>query len=681
MAKKRIYNLYDIMPAAALNRHNDTAKQRYIQQDGSRKKAPTLLLRCEQAWNALEKPREVAERTSRYTFGDDQWGDIIDTDEGPMTEREYIRRLGKVPLTDNVMISLFSSLTGLYDQQSAEPNAYARDNNHPGLSEMMSATMQCNWQNNKVPRTLSVAWRGFLNSGAAMARSTYEEQPDGIPDVETRYIDFYKAFWEAGTDPNLKDLTLIGVLCEEPRERLYQKFARPEYGLTTKDIDEIFHISDVEGEKDGYYDINYTGYSNSTDSYNEKNNLKNISFFTPNTPHCYRVIEVWTMESKSRWQCWDPIATSQEEAYYKIENDIREIAAIDLMNAERLQQAKEAGITDLSGVPLIRKEPIEDTYWRYTFMAPDGTVLCEGESPYEHKSHPFTLLLYPMVNGKFYPYMSFVIDQQRNINRLNIMNELAITSATKGMTLVPDDVVPDDMTREQFDEQLTSFRNVVHYKINKRNVNARPDIITSAPVNLGIPELIQMKINSMQNTANVSGALQGKTPAAGTAASRYQMEAENSTTSLFSILNDFTYFMENIAQKNCELITQYYEEGRLIFSEKASKSLIKYDRLHARDVKFYLSVRESVATAAYHQRITNTLNLLLEKQAIDILQYLDNSPEPFAKDMARQIREAQAQGNLATANLQVPGANQEAVASAQQAIQNGQFTSANQQER
>ena len=666
MAKKKFLTLVDVMPANYVRRTNDTAKQRYVNQEGKRKVAHTLRARCEQAWNSLEKMRLNGERTMNYTFADDQWGDIIETNEGPMTEREYIQRMGNVPLTDNMMISIFSSITGIYDKQAAEPVAYARDNENTTLSDMMTATMQSNWQNNDVPRTLSIAWRTFLNTGVAMVRSTYDQQPDGVPDVDTRFVNPFKAFWEAGTDPNLKDLTLIGVLCDEPREMLYQKFARPEYGLTVEDINEIFHIHSIEGNNSDYIDYFGDSASNSSDYYNEKNEVSNLSFSSSNTPHCYRVIEAWSLESKSRWQCWDPIATSQEKAYFKIENDLTEIAAIDATNAMRIAQAKEAGVQDLSTVPLIVKEPIEDTYWRYTFMASDGTVLCEGETPYDHKSHPFTLLLFPMVNGKIYPYMSFPIDQQRNINRLNIMNDLAIKSATKGLTIYPEDIIPDDMTPEEFNDQLTSYRGVVRYKLNNRNVNARPDILTSNPANLGIPEMIQMKINLMQQTANVSGALQGKTPTAGTAASRYAMEAENSTTSLFSLINDFSYFMEHIALKNCELIKQYYEDNRLIFGLNSGQNLMKYDRWGARDVKFKLSIRESAATAAHQQRITDTLNLLLERQAIDILQYLDNSPEPFAKQMADQIRSAQQAGNLATANLRVPDANQQEVAKAQQ---------------
>lgn len=635
-----------------------------------------LYLRAQQAYENLRRVREVGERTENYTFADDQWGDIIEVDGRRMTERQYIQEQGNVPLTDNMMISIFSSIIGLYDKQGSEPNAVARDNVNAGLSDMMSATLQYNWQNNKVPRTLSVAWRTFLNTGIAICRSSYDLFEDGIPDVNTVLVSPYKAFWEAGTDPNMRDLTLIGQLCDISIEKLYQTFAKKEYGWTVESLNELFHIGDDWYGQPSYghtFDGFYEGSTNN-DYNNERNNLDNISFSSPNTPHCVRVIEVWTVESKTRWQCWDPIAESQEEAYFKIENDKKEIDAINRINSLRRQQCREAGITSVEQMPLIAMEKIEDTYWHYTYLAPDGTVLCDGETPYDHKSHPFSIVLYPYVNGKIHPYMSFVIDQQRNINRLNIMNDLAIRSATKGLTIYPEDIIPDDMTPDEFNDQLTSYRGVVRYKVNRLNPNARPDILTSNPANLGINEMIQMKINLMQQTANVSGALQGKTPSAGTAASRYAMEAENSTTSLFSILNDFSGFMEDIALKNCELIKQFYEDGRLIFGNKSESNVIEYKRMDARDIKFKVSIRESAATAAYQQKMEDSLAMLLDRQVIDILMYLDNSSLPFAKSLAQQIRSAQQQNQLAQAQLQVPGADQQAVAQAQQMMGTNAFT-------
>ena len=659
---KRLITLSSIMPerrvhdsAAARLRDNNRTP------DGKRRYDNDLLNRCEQAWNNKESLRMTAERCENYTFDDDQWGDIIETEDGEMTEREYIRSEGNIPLSDNIMISIFSTITGLYDKQGSEPNAIARDNVDIWLSDMMSATLQCNWQNNYVPRTLSLIWRTFLLSGVACARSSWEMMDDGIPDVDTRLVGPYKLFWEAGTDPNMKDLTLIGQLCDVSEENLYRIFARKEYNLTIEDLQQIYHIN--KSGQQGFWGSEEL--SSTSEQQNEQNKLHNISFSSPNTPHSYRVIEVWTTESKSRFQCWDPIAVRQEEAYYKIENDKKELDAINRINEARKKQFRDAGLP-IEETPLIKIEPITDVYWYYTFMTPDGTVLCSGESPFDHKSHPFTLLLFPYVNGKVFPYMSFVIPQQRNLNRLNIMNDLAIRSATKGLTIYPEDIIPDDMTADEFNRNLTAYKGIVRYKINRQNPNARPDIITSNAANLGIPELMQMKINIMQQVANVSGALQGKTPSAGTAATRYQMETENSTTSLFTLLNDFSTFMERIALKNCELIKQFYDDRRPIFSDKGNANLIEYNRLAARDVKFKVSIKESQGTAAYQQHQQEKLNLLFEKGLVDVFTYLDNSGDPLDQQLAQKIRASQQAGNFANQQFQVPGANQQAVQKAQQ---------------
>lgn len=661
MAKKaKILTLDSVMPVS----NHDSVKERRMMFVNRRERVVDheLFLRAQQAWNNKEDVRRVAERAQNYTFDDDQWSDIITVDGREMTEREYIQMQGNVPLSDNIMVSIFSTITGLYDKQGSEPNAVVRDNINIFLSDMMSATMQANWQNNKVGRTLSMVWRQYLLSGIAAVRTSYEMQPDGMPDVDTRLVSAFKLFWEAGIDPNLRDLTLVGQLCDEPKETLYAKFAKPEYGLTKEDIDRIYHISDRDSSQNNYY---FEDSPSAQEQQNRQNSLDNISFTAPNTPHTYRVIEVWTQEAKSRFQCWDPIAKTQEKAYFKIENTKADLLEIENINRGRKKQFIDAGLP-LEQCPLIKVEPITDVYWYYTFMAPDGTVLCSGESPYDHHSHPFTLLFYPYVNGKIHPYMSFLIPQQRNINRLNIMNDLAIRSTTKGLTVYPEEIIPDDMTPEEFDRSLTSYRGIVRYKISSRNENARPDILTSNAANLGIPELIQMKINLMQQVANVSGALQGKTPSAGTAASRYQMESENSTTSLFTLLNDFTGFMESLGLSICELIKQFYEQDRLIFSKKGNANMLYYDALSARDMKFLISIKESRATAAYQQRQQEKLDALFEKGFVDVFTYLDNSGDPMDQQLAQQLRIAQQQGTFAQQNFQVPGANQQAVQQASQ---------------
>lgn len=639
----------------------DSVKRRMERQNG-RKTDYELLQRCWQAWNNLEAVRMTRDRAKRYCYGD-QWGDTVRVYKNgyyyDMTEREYLKRKGSVPLSNNVMVSILNTLVGMYAKQGTEPVCFARTRSSQSLSDMMSATMQCNWQNTQMEDLLKHALEDYLIGGVMMCRETYEDRTQEIEDSWTDYIEPNYAFWEGGSDPRHLDLSLIGVLHDESVNDLYKKFAREEYGLSIDDLNRIFDIDPDNSQTEGTM-------------HNDTNDLSNISFDIPSKRgHYVRVIEAWTTETKYRYQCYDPIATNESDAYFRIECDDKVlIAELNAKNVERKKQY------DLMGVPpedraYITAKKVADKYWYYTFMAPDGTVLCRGETPYDFKSHPFTVKFYPYVNGEIHPFMGNVIDQQRYINRLIIMNDMAIRSSAKGLMLVPTQVL-DGMTPDEFAEQATEYDGIMFYTPKATLPNSRPDVITSNAVNLGTNELLQIELNLMREVSNVSGALQGKTPTAGTSASRYAQESQNASTSLYSILKDMESFTECVAQKKCMMIKQYYENGRPIFNRDNTYPM-EYDRLAARDIMFKISIKNAAATASYQNNINDKLDRLLEMGAINIVQYLQNLNEPFAdkllQDVQSQVEDLRAQqaemGQQAPQNGVVPGADQEAVERAQ----------------
>lgn len=639
----------------------DSVKRRMERQNG-RKTDYELLQRCWQAWNNLEAVRMTRDRAKRYCYGD-QWGDTVRVYKNgyyyDMTEREYLKRKGSVPLSNNVMVSILNTLVGMYAKQGTEPVCFARTRSSQSLSDMMSATMQCNWQNTQMEDLLKHALEDYLIGGVMVCRETYEDRTQEIEDSWTDYIEPNYVFWEGGSDPRHLDLSLIGVLHDESVNDLYKKFAREEYGLSIDDLNRIFDIDPDNSQTEGTM-------------HNDTNDLTNISFDIPSKRgHYVRVIEAWTTETKYRYQCYDPIATNESDAYFRIECDDKVlIAELNAKNVERKKQY------DLMGVPpedraYITAKKVADKYWYYTFMAPDGTVLCRGETPYDFKSHPFTVKFYPYVNGEIHPFMGNVIDQQRYINRLIIMNDMAIRSSAKGLMLVPTQVL-DGMTPDEFAEQATEYDGIMFYTPKATLPNSRPDVITSNAVNLGTNELLQIELNLMREVSNVSGALQGKTPTAGTSASRYAQESQNASTSLYSILKDMESFTECVAQKKCMMIKQYYDNGRPIFNRDNTYPM-EYDRLAARDIMFKISIKNAAATATYQNNINDKLDRLLEMGAINIVQYLQNLNEPFAdkllQDVQSQVEDLRAQqaemGQQAPQNGVVPGADQEAVERAQ----------------
>lgn len=657
--QKKIPTLSRVMPSSG--KTFDSVKRRMERQNG-RKTDYELLQRCWQAWNNLEAVRITRDRAKRYCYGD-QWGDTVRVYKNgyyyDMTEREYLKRKGSVPLSNNVMVSILNTLVGMYAKQGTEPVCFARTRSSQSLSDMMSATMQCNWQNTQMEDLLKHALEDYLIGGVMVCRETYEDRTQEIEDSWTDYIEPNYVFWEGGSDPRHLDLSLIGVLHDESVNDLYEKFAREEYGLSIDDLNRIFDIDPDNSQTEGTM-------------HNDTNDLSNISFDIPSKRgHYVRVIEAWTTETKYRYQCYDPIATNESDAYFRIECDDKVlIAELNAKNVERKKQY------DLMGVPpedraYITAKKVADKYWYYTFMAPDGTVLCRGETPYDFKSHPFTVKFYPYVNGEIHPFMGNVIDQQRYINRLIIMNDMAIRSSAKGLMLVPTQVL-DGMTPDEFAEQATEYDGIMFYTPKATLPNSRPDVITSNAVNLGTNELLQIELNLMREVSNVSGALQGKTPTAGTSASRYAQESQNASTSLYSILKDMESFTECVAQKKCMMIKQYYDNGRPIFNRDNTYPM-EYDRLAARDIMFKISIKNAAATATYQNNINDKLDRLLEMGAINIVQYLQNLNEPFAdkllQDVQSQVEDLRAQqaemGQQAPQNGVVPGADQEAVERAQ----------------
>ena len=639
----------------------DSVRRRMEHENGSNTDYE-LLQRCWQAWNNLEAVRLARDRAKRYCYGD-QWGDTVRVYKNGFyydyTEREYLKKKGSVPLSNNVMVSILNTIVGLYAKQGTEPVCFARTRSSQSLSDMMSATMQCNWQNTQMEDLLKHVLEDYLIGGVVVCRETYEDREQEIDDSWTDYVEPNYVFWEGGSDPRHLDLSLIGVLHDVSREDLYKKFAKDEYGLDVNRLNRIFNIDPDDVSTEGTL-------------HNDINDLSNISFDVPSRRgHCVRVIEVWTTETKYRYQCYDPIATNESDAYFRIECDDKAlIAQLNAKNAERKRQY------DLMGVPpedraYITSKKVADKYWYYTYMAPDGTVLCRGESPYDFKSHPFTVKLYPYVNGEIHPFMGNIIDQQRYINRLIIMNDMAIRSSAKGLMLVPTQVL-DGMTPDQFAEQATEYDGMIFYTPKATLPNSRPDVITSNAVNLGTNELLQIELNLIREVSNVSGALQGKTPTAGTSASRYAQESQNASTSLYSILKDIESFTENVAQKKCMMIKQYYEDGRIIFNRDYTSTL-EYDRMAARDIKFKISIKNAAATAAYQNNINDQLDKLLELGAINVVQYLQNLNAPFADRLLQDIQSQQAEleaqqaemGQQAPQNGVVPGADQEAVERAQ----------------
>lgn len=132
------------------------------------------------------------------------------------------------------------------------------------------------------------------------------------------------------------------------------------------------------------------------------------------------------------------------------------------------------------------------------------------------------------------------------------------------------------------------------------------------------------------------------------------------------------------------MIQQFYEDGRKVYN-KDGLNVYHYDRYTARDIHFKISIKNAAATAAYNTAQNDDLKELLQMGAINLVQYLQNVNKPYADKLLASVQEQQQQleqmyeqqqeaamqqgGGQVDQNGMVQGANQEAVAQAQNYLQ------------
>lgn len=622
-----------------------------------------LLERFHRAWENLSRFREERDRSLRYVYGD-QWSDTITYKGRVITEKNYIQSNGNIPLVNNVMRGMVNSVTGIYAKQDTEPVCFARNREDQTVGNMMTTALQCNWQVNKMPILLLNIFEEFLISGAAITRETYEFRDD-ILDEFTDSVNPYFMAWEGGSDPRHTDVRMIGQMHDLDYNEMVATFVNEKTGISMEELRNMYF--GVDGRRIAEFN------EPALHQLNEKNSISNVSFYQSTDPHEYRVFEIWTKEVKPRIRCWD---TNKGE-YYKIERSQKK--EIEAENKRRMEMGARFGMA-VEDIPLIEMTDFVDVYWYFSFLTPSGHVLYEGETPYEHKSHPYTIKLYPFVNGEVHSFTSTFIDQQRYINRLITLNDFILRTSAKGVTLVPEDCIPDDMSPEEFAEKWTSVDGLIIYK-PKTGSNLKPEIFHNNSTNIGINEMLQLQLGLIDRISNVTGALQGKQAASGTSAARYGMEAQNATTSLAAILKMFTSFTEDLAKKKVKTMQQYYEDGRFISTNTNSSDITQFDAVNARDVEYIISIRESAASPVYRMMTNDWLkelwagsNGLITVQ--DLLRYGDF---PFADKLLQDIEERQkqvSQGNvpdeILSENLQQQiGANQNNVQAAQNLLMAG----------
>ena len=578
------------------------------------RRAFDILMEAQSYWNNMDRFRKDRERNKRYTYGD-QWRDMIWVEGEYMTEEEYIAKQGNVPLKNNLIRRLVRNVLGVYRTQSKEPTCYARDREEQKLGETMSTTLQYIMQLNKMNEVLARSMEEFLVSGLIVHRKSFGWRNEKM-DCWTDYVNPNNFF----VDNNMRDfrgwdVSFVGEVHDISFEELCASFAE-----SPADYKRFKDIYSFAREKQNFYiTAERFGYSR----------LENYDFLFTSDPTRCRVIEVWRKESKPRYRCHD-MNTGE---YYKIDvEDYDEM--VDSINQSRLAEGKSLGMPE-EDIPLIEATWFVDSYWYYYYLTPFGQILKEGETPYEHKSHPYVFKAYPFIDGEIHSFVADLIDQQRYTNRLITLYDFIMRASAKGVLLFPEGCEPDGMSMEEIAEEWSKFDGIVFYK-PKAGVPV-PQQIANNSTQIGISELLNIQLKFFEDISGVNGALQGKPGFSGQSASMYYQQTQNATTSLIDLLESFSSFICDGAMKDIKNIQQFYDTTRII-NIVGKNAWVEYNPKEIGNTEFDLGISESTNTPIYRQMANETLMQLWQAQAISAEQLLEHGDFPFADDLLQSLK-------------------------------------------
>ena len=588
-----------------------------------------IVMQAQDYWFGMEQFRQDRRRAKRYNYGD-QWGDLIKDDDGhTVTEEQYIRQQGSEPLKNNLIRRLVKSVLGVYRSQAKQPTCFARDPGEKKLGETMTAVLQANMDRNEMGELYARGLEEYMISGLVVHKKWYGWNNQSQLDCWTRDVkpDLFIV------DNKMKDfrtwdVSFIGEIHDMRRQEVCSRFAKSPADYNR--IMEIYHNA---------RDVRYLSYTAKEFGYSQ---LDDTDFLVPDNPSMCRVIEVWRREMKPRYHCVD--YNTGDPFICEIE-DWKEL--VGDVNTERLALAKEEGMP-VEEVPLIKYEWALDEYWYYYFVAPTGEILDEGETPYEHKSHPYVFRAYPFIDGEIHSFVSDVIDQQRYTNRLITMYDWIMKASAKGVLLFPEDCLPDGYDINDIADEWARFNGVIMVAKRKENA-AMPQQIANNATNIGISELLNLQLKFFEDISGVHGAIQGQTANSGVSGALYAQQSQNATISLLDLLDSYSAFIKACAFKDVNMIQQFYDERRVVSIAGRSGTQLVYEPNRIRDVEFDLNIAESTSTPVYRQMANEFLLEIWRSGQINLKQMLENGDFPFSDDLLQSIQgqeEAIAQGQV-----------------------------------
>lgn len=612
-----------------------------------------LLRKCEHLWQNGSSFREQRKRGNRFYDGD-QWGDTITVNGKTMTYREYLTSVGNVVIQTNQIKNRVDTIVGVMVKEKNEPVCHAIDRDEQPYGEVMTEALQANCDKN-VMAELYIKWmKDVCNGGLAIAYESFDDHsgPGRRLDSWTSYVNPNRFFWDGdGVDPRFWDWSIMGCVRYGSKEDILAQFAK-----NPEDFDALRQIYHNQFEP-----------LRTTRSYDagNRNEDSDLVFMDTSDPERCFYCEVWTKESRPRIRLHDT-NSGTEEIIDADDYDYRKLVKLENKRREALVAGSDQPEMTEDEIPYIigdgygtdeseRNGFFIDTYWYCRFLAPDGSILWEGESPYADSGHPFSFCVFSYVDGHIVGYTHDAIDHNMAINRQWVMSEWLKRESAKGHVVVPKSIVPENVSYDDFARSWTAIDEILFVELDETKKDLWPKVITGAAQNWDASREIALIKDLMESGSPVNGALQGKSPTAGTSGTLYAQMTTNAATPVAALMEQFHNFVLQVLNKKMKNIALFYDAERFGKIAGRIESLFGMSQISLNevgDIEYDLRIKESADTPVFREMQEQDLLAFLQAGFITFEEYLEASSKPYVdkilqKRQARQAEmEAAQQGDM-----------------------------------
>lgn len=460
-----------------------------------------LLQRAIDSYGALLPFRRERERCKRFTYGD-QWIDSV-VDRGvKISEEEYIKRQGNMPLKNNLIRRLVRNVLGVWRNRSQSSIIRWRDENEAAQGEQLTRLLQKIIEENRLDEVYARSMEDFL-IGGMVAHKKWYGMKGGMLTCHTDIVDLNNFFVErSGRDFRGDDITLIGEIHHITFDRLLSTLSR--------------HPGDRQRLR----------------------RLYGVAQGMDEDVTC-SIYEIWDR------RCVDMLACHDRAKGIYYQTSAENYPEIEEENERRR-------LVDAPGIA-VRYTSREE--WRLSIIDQSGRVLHRCRTPYRHHSHPYVVKAYPYIDGEIHSFVSDIIDQQKLTNRLISMYDWVLRASAKGVLLFPEGALPDGVDITDIAEEWGRFNGVIVYR--PRSGVPLPQQVSSKSVDIGITELLEIQMKMMEDISGVNGALQGKLDNNSMSGTLYNQQTQNSLTALADLMCSYEDFVAAATRKDLDILQQF----------------------------------------------------------------------------------------------------------------------------